>query len=337
MKDEDNDYQETNATANQNEENQEIMATNLQAPWAISMHGGTFFITEREGEIVKLEDKSSKRENLKLKEKLLVYGEGGLMGMALHPDFADNRLAYIYHTYGTEEKVRNRIILVKYNGTEWTEEKMLLDDIPGAIFHNGGRLKIGPDQKLYATVGDANIPESAQDITTLSGSILRMNLDGTIPDDNPFDDSYIYSYGHRNPQGLTWDEANDTMYASEHGPSGYDEINKIEAGNNYGWPHVTGDEKREGMQTPLFHSGKKTWAPSGLGFHNGNLYVASLRGEQIRKLNLESMSESVAWNNDGRIRDVWIESDTLFFISNNTDGRGNPRKNDDILMRLPIQ
>ncbi len=316
--------------------NKKVLATNLDVPWSISKYKDTFFITERSGHIVKVDEDGLRREDVNLSEPLLVYGEGGLLGMVLHSEFEKNGLAFIYHTYGTEQEVKNRIVLIKYDQDKWSEQDVLLEDIEGAVFHNGGRLKIGPDNKLYATVGDANKPDLAQDTDSLPGSILRLNLDGSVPADNPYPDSYIYSYGHRNPQGLSWDMETGEMYASEHGPSAYDEINKIEKGGNYGWPIATGDEHPEGIQAPLFHSGTDTWAPSGIAFDEGVLFVASLRGEMVREFQLDFGQQATLWNENGRIRDVFKDANYLYIISNNTDGRGNPGPDDDQLIRLEI-
>ncbi|WP_404467944.1 PQQ-dependent sugar dehydrogenase [Sutcliffiella horikoshii] len=316
--------------------NKEVMATKLNVPWSISKSEDTFFITERTGKIVKIDKEGMKREDIQLDKPLLVYGEGGLLGMELHPDFQENGLAFAYHTYGTEEKVKNRIVTLKYDGTEWKETGVLLEDIDGAIYHNGGRVKIGPDDKLYVTAGDANDPESAQNKELLTGSILRMNLDGTVPEDNPFPGSYVYSYGHRNPQGLAWDKETGEMYASEHGPSAFDEINIIKKGKNYGWPTYTGDEHAEGVEAPLFHSGTDTWAPSGIVVENGILYAASLRGEMVRAFDINFKQQSILWKDNGRIRDVWKEGDSIYFITNNTDGRGNPVPEDDQLIKLEL-
>lgn len=316
--------------------NKEVLATNLDVPWSISKSEDTFYITERSGSIVMVDGEGLKREDVILKEPLLVYGEGGLLGMELHPEFEKNRLAFVYHTYGNEQEVKNRIVLIKHNQGKWSEQEVLLEDIDGAIFHNGGRLKIGPDNKLYATVGDANIPDQAQNMETLPGSILRLNLDGSVPEDNPYPNSYIYSYGHRNPQGLAWNIETGEMYASEHGPSAFDEINKIEKGRNYGWPNATGDQHPEGTEAPLFHSGSETWAPSGIAFAEGVLFVSSLRGEMVREFELRFGKQSTLWNENGRIRDVLKDENYLYFISNNTDGRGNPGPEDDQLIRLEL-
>ncbi|MCA1319528.1 PQQ-dependent sugar dehydrogenase [Bacillus tianshenii] len=312
----------------------ETIAEKLDVPWAITKYNDTFFITERNGTIARISDGNLSRESVHLDKDVLRYGEGGLLGLALHPDFAANNQAFAYHTYGTKEAVKNRLVLLKYENGAWKEERALLEDIPGAIYHNGGRIAIGPDNMLYVTVGDATIPEEAQNTESLSGSILRMELDGSIPNDNPFPASYVYSYGHRNPQGLAWDRETGTLYESEHGPSARDEINIIEPGKNYGWPVISGSEEEKGMETPLFNSGTITWAPSGMSYYNGSLFVANLRGEMIRKFELESKKEYALVEGFGRMRDVLLDGDTIYAVTNNTDGRGNPIPEDDRLIKI---
>jgi glucose/arabinose dehydrogenase len=197
-------------------------------------------------------------------------------------------------------------------------------------------MKIGPDGKLYITTGDATTPSVAQNLGSLNGKILRMNLDGSIPADNPYPNSYVYSYGHRNPQGLAW--IGETLYASEHGQSAHDEINRIVAGANYGWPVIQGLEKKAGMETPLFQSGAEvTWAPSGMAAEDGKLYVAELRGNAVRVFDVEQKQSRVVISDLGRIRDVFVDGDYLYLVSNNTDGRGNPNERDDKLYRVRVE
>ena len=315
---------------------EEVIAENLEIPWSISKINNTFYVTERNGSIVKVNDGQVIRESLNLIEPVLSIGEGGLLGLELHPDFENNHLAFVYHTYGTENDVKNRVVLVEKLENAWQEREVLLDNIKGARIHNGGRIKIGPDNKLYVTTGDAADTSFSQERDDLAGSILRMNLDGSIPADNPFPNSYVYTYGHRNPQGLAWDGSNNVMYASEHGPSGRDEINIIESGENYGWPIITGDEKQEGMVSPLFHSGGDTWAPSGMVVKDGTLYVAGLRGNNVYAFDIEKKTVQEIYNGVGRIRDVHLSEDGIYIITNNTDGRGILTPGDDKLIHLKI-
>ncbi|KAF0819134.1 hypothetical protein KIS4809_1977 [Bacillus sp. ZZV12-4809] len=315
----------------------EILADELDIPWSIAKTGETFYITERQGSIVEMADGRKERQKVELEKKLSTASEAGLLGFVLAPDFLQSSEAYAYYTYENTSGQFNRIVTLRLQDGTWKEERLLLDNIPSGQFHHGGRLEIGFDGKLYATAGDAAAnPEIAQDVNSPGGKILRMNLDGSVPEDNPFRGSYVYSYGHRNPQGLAWTE-DGTLYESEHGPSANDEINRILPGKNYGWPVIKGTEKKEGMELPLFTSGdNETWAPSGMDYYQGRLYVAALRGSAVLEFDLETKDVKKIVSNLGRIRDVFIEGDVLYFISNNTDGRGNPLEKDDKLYRIQL-
>jgi glucose/arabinose dehydrogenase len=313
--------------------NLEIVAQDLRVPWAIDWDGTSFYISERIGSIVKISGDKKIRQNLHLEKELSTAAEAGVLGFVLHPEKKNN--AFLYYTYEDENGQFNRIVEIREENNEWFEEKVLLDYIPSGNFHHGGRIKIGPDKKLYITTGDATESMIAQDKTSLGGKILRMNLDGTIPDDNPYSNSFVYSFGHRNPQGLAWDETGQ-LYSSEHGSSGNDEINMIKPKGNYGWPIIQGDETRDGMIEPLFHSGENTWAPSGIAYYNGILYVTQLRGEGILAFDLKNKTYKQIVSNVGRVRDVFILGDHLYFVTNNTDGRGVPANHDDKLFKIPI-
>jgi len=319
-----------------NQPNIEVLAEKLQVPWSIDKVNQAFYISERTGTIVKIENGKTDRQPVHLKKPLAKASEAGLLGFVLDPQFLNNQKAYAYYTYGDDSEGQfNRVIVLRTNGAEWTEESILLDRIPSAAFHHGGRLKIGPDGMLYITTGDATTPETAQDVNTVNGKILRMNLDGTIPADNPFPNSFVYSYGHRNPQGLVW--VGKTLYASEHGQSAHDEINRVTPGANYGWPIIQGAEQKAGMVTPLYQSGDETWAPSGLAAANGKLYAATLRGNAVREFGLNQKMTKAVITSLGRIRDLYVDGDYLYFVSNNTDGRGTPDENDDKLYRVLLR
>jgi len=229
------------------------------------------------------------------------------------------------------------------------DEFILVDKIPGAVIHDGGRLKFGPDEKLYITTGDAGNSNAAQDLNSLSGKILRINPDGTIPSDNPFADSMIFSYGHRNPQGLDWDPVTGKLVVTEHGSSAHDEINVVEAGKNYGWPKVVGGEHDPQYIDPILQTGEDTWAPSGATFYDSKnipewtnkYFVATLRGGHLRMLdlNLEEnqviSSEALFSNTYGRLRDASMSPDgNLYLLTSNRDGRGAPAENDDRILKI---
>ncbi|MFT9596630.1 PQQ-dependent sugar dehydrogenase [Mesobacillus sp.] len=314
----------------------EVVAENLEVPWSINKSGETFYLSERPGSIVKVEGDNTERQKVSFKKEVSQAAEAGFLGFVLAPDFEQSNKAFAYYTYENGTGQFNRIVELTLNNGEWVEGKLLLDKIPSGRFHHGGRLKIGPDGKLYATAGDAATnPEIAQDLGSLGGKILRLNLDGSVPADNPFENSYVYSYGHRNPQGLAWSE-DGKLYASEHGPSAQDEINLIQAGKNYGWPEITGGDTKQGMEAPIFHSGSDTWAPSGMAAYERKLYVATLRGNALREFDPAAKTTHEVVTGLGRIRDVIVDGDDLFFISNNTDGRGTPSEGDDKLYRVKI-
>ncbi|MEG0261323.1 MAG: sorbosone dehydrogenase family protein [Lysinibacillus sp.] len=313
-----------------------VIANNLATPWSIEKFEDTFYLSERQGNIVKVEEGKVERQHVDLEKELASVSEAGLLGFVLAPDFQRSKLAYAYYTYVDNSEQFNCIVTLRLKDNYWKEESLLLDKIPSGTYHHGGRLKIGPDGKLFATAGDASEPSIAQDRESLGGKILRMNLDGSVPSDNPFPGSFVYSYGHRNPQGLTW-SPEEALYASEHGNSAYDEMNEIQAGQNYGWPLIEGFEEKKGMITPLFTSGSNTtWAPSGMAYYDGKLYVAALRGNAVIEFNLAKGEQREIITGLGRIRDILVEDNTLYFISNNTDGRGDPQSNDDKLYRVSL-
>lgn len=315
-----------------------VIAAGLRIPWAIEFAGDVIYISEREGNIVEIEGRDIDRQTVRLTKTVHHEGEGGFLGLLLAPDFADTGLAYAYHTYQEDGRTFNRIVLLKLEGSEWAEQRALLEGIPGDLYHNGGRLAFGPDGMLYATTGDAEERALSQDKNSLAGKILRMTPEGDIPEDNPFGQSYVYSYGHRNPQGIAWTK-DGIMYSTEHGPSGrpggHDEINRIEPGRNYGWPSIIGDATQAGMETPLYHTGEEAIAPSGTIIDDeGRLVIAALRGEAIYRFTLETGKMEVLYDGEGRIRDLELRGGKLYFITNNRDGRGQPSATDDRLVAM---
>ncbi|MBW4083490.1 sorbosone dehydrogenase family protein [Paenibacillus sp. S150] len=330
----------------------QTLAAGLDVPWEMDFApDGRIFFTERPGTLRVIEN-GEVRDNplLEFPAPFLSRGEGGLLGFALDPAFEDNGFAYTYHSYRSESGgVENRVLRLSISGSKAVIDKVLLDGIPGDTNHNGGRIKFGPDGYLYITTGERYEPELAQDRNSLGGKILRISPDGSIPADNPFPGSPVYSWGHRNPQGLAWQPGSGILYSSEHGQSSHDEINIIEAGGNYGWPLIEGDEagagNGAGMKLPLLHSGEETWAPSGIAFitqgpWSGELLVANLAGQQLLHVSLgagngEAAAEAMFHEEWGRIRNVAEGPDgTLYLMTNNRDGRGSPGAEDDRLIAL---
>ncbi|MCD8762652.1 PQQ-dependent sugar dehydrogenase [Mammaliicoccus sciuri] len=313
----------------------ETVAQGLDIPWSIARSDDVFYLSERPGKIIKIDGNKKTEQQVDLDKEVSTAAEAGLLGFVLAPDFKDSKEAYAYYTYEDNNQF-NRIVKLKLENDTWKEDEVLIDKIPSGQYHHGGRLKIGPDDKLYATTGDASDEQNAQDKDTLGGKILRINLDGSKPKDNPISNSYVYSYGHRNPQGIVW-TPDGQMYASEHGNQANDEINEIKEGQNYGWPVIGGNEENDNMETPIFTSGSDdTWAPSGIAFKDGIIYSAALRGEGIMKFDVEKDEMKKVATKYGRIRDVYIVNDDLYFVSNNTDGRGNPSQNDDKMYKVSL-
>ncbi len=334
----------------------ETVADNLEIPWEIAFApDGRIFFTERVGNLRVIENGKLNPDPVANLEVGSV--EGGLLGLALDPNFEHNHFLYLYYTYFEFPFTYNKVVRFTEKDNTLLDEFIVVDKIPGAAIHDGGRLKFGPDEKLYITTGDAGNSNAAQDLNSLSGKILRINPDGTIPPDNPFANSIVFSYGHRNPQGLDWDPVTGKLVVTEHGPTGergfaHDEVNVVEAGKNYGWPKVIGGEHDSQFVDPILHTGEDTWAPSGATFYDSDnipewtnkYFVATLRGGHLRMLDLDIeenkviSSEALFSNTYGRLRDASMGPDgNLYLLTSNRDGRGSPIGNDDrILKIIPI-
>lgn len=333
----------------------EIVAENLFVPWSIVFTSpNRILLTERNGAVRVVEDGQLRQEPLYTFESVSTGGEKGLSGMALHPYYDSNKKIYICYTEDTQNGLENVIVSLTDMGDSLTDPQRIFDGIPSANNHAGCRIAFGPDNLLYVTTGDALERQQAQDLDSLAGKTLRITAEGDIPADNPFSNSPIFSYGHRNHQGLAWHPETGQLFSSEHGPSvfdgprGGDEINLLRAGENYGWPAVSHQESQEGMIDPLvvytpaiapasahFYSGEAFPALQNYFLMGGlvgtDIYYALFNPENPR----EVMDKGQFGLEVGRIRDITTGPDGfIYFVTSNQDGRGNPRNADDTLYRL---
>ena len=311
----------------------ETILSDLNYPWDIEAEGGRLYITEKAGTLGILEAGAFRRLPVETSVPILNDRGGGLLGLALRPDFAETRRAVLYQHAGTPDARTNRVIEVALDGNRWRETRVLIDGIPGHPLYNGGRVAFGPDSMLYVTTGWTENPARPQDLNSLAGKILRITPDGTVPVDNPFDGSPVWSFGHRNPQGLAWDNTGQ-LFAAEHGQSGHDEVNLIEPGANYGWPVIQGNETAEGMRAPLTHSANATWAPSGLAWRGSHLLLAGLRAEGI--LSVSPDGDVAPFHQTGeRIRDVLVVGEDVFAVTTNRSPRRNGVSDDRLIRLVP--
>jgi len=321
----------------------ETVVGGLDVPWALAFApDGAIYLTERPG-LIRVVREGRLEAKAVATLPAAARGESGLMGLALDPEFALTR--HLYTCYMMERRggsLVNRVVRLTLRGGVAGDEHVLLDDMPANVYHDGCRLKFGGDGKLYVTMGDAGNSSAAQRLDSLSGKILRINADGSVPADNPFPKSPVWSFGHRNPQGLAWD-ARGRLLAAEHGPSGFpgghDEINLIQPGKNYGWPDVYGKAGNARFVDPLVESGRDTWAPSGIAILGDHLYAGALRGKRLLRLRLtgDGLTPDGDWltGTHGRLRDVVVGPDgALYVTTSNRDGRGSPAKDDDRILRV---
>ncbi|MGR3322601.1 MAG: PQQ-dependent sugar dehydrogenase [Pseudooceanicola sp.] len=306
------------------------IAEDLDYPWDVEVHGGSVYMTEKKGNLVILEGGALRRATLQTSLPTLDDRGGGLLGMALRPDFATSRRIVLYQHVGTANDRTNRVIEAVLDGGTLRETRVLLDGVPGHPLYNGGRVAFGPDGMLYVTTGWTENRALPQDPDSLAGKILRLTPDGAIPPDNPFPGSPVWSLGHRNPQGLAWN-AEGTLFAAEHGQSGHDEVNRIEPGGNYGWPVVQGDENGDGFTPPLAQSGGTTWAPSGLAWDGERLLVAGLRAEGILGVRTDG-AVSVAHDIGERTRDIAVTDDGIYYITTSRSPRGDGPSRDRLVL-----
>ena len=332
----------------------EVVASGLEVPWSIEFApDGRMFVTERPGRLRVIEDGKLNPTPVHVFPDVASESEEGLMGLALHPQFARNGWLYVCYARN-DGGTTDRVVRYKETRGRLTEPRVILDRIPAARFHAGCRLKFGPDAKLYVTTGDATDREIAQDMRSLGGKILRLNDDGSIPRDNPFPNSPIFSLGHRNPQGIDWHPTAGLLFETEHGPSGFDggfggdEVNIVERAKNYGWPFIHHRQKRAGMESPLLEY-TPAMAPASAAFYRrgkikeleNNFFFGCLRGEQLRRIVLDPknprrvISDQKFLGGLGRIREVAMGPDgALYFSTSNRDGRGSPAREDDRIFKI---
>ncbi|TMR93064.1 PQQ-dependent sugar dehydrogenase [Nonomuraea basaltis] len=317
----------------------EELARGIDVPWGLTfLPGGDALIAEREtARVLRLTPGSGQARQVYEVAGVAAMREGGLLGLAASPDFAQDNLVYAYFTAEQD----NRIVRFRLDGDEQPE--VILDGIAKATYHNGGRIAFGPDGMLYAGVGDAGNTQSSQDPDSLNGKILRLTPDGRPAPGNPNPGSPVYSLGHRNVQGLAWD-AQGRMFAAEFGQNELDEVNLIEPGRNYGWPAVEGAGDTQGGRytNPLVTWPVSEASPSGLAIAGNTIYVAALRGQRLWTIPLtgDPAGDPVAQLQDryGRLRTVQVAPDgALWLTTSNTDGRIDPRDGDDRVLRFPAR
>ncbi len=299
-----------------------VISSNLDFPTSAGiLPDGRVLVTEQKGDILFLDNNGTLLNKYKLNDNY--FNEGaGLLGITLHPKFDENSYFYIYYAYQNDTKIFNKIERIEEKNSTIIGKKTIMDKIPSFQLHNGGALEFGPDGKLYASVGDNTISESSQELSSLRGKILRINDDGTIPQDNPFKNSAVYSYGHRNVVGLAWDFGTKTLYASEAGRIGNDEINIIKPGQNYGWPiEECGNLERPQFAKPEFCFTPSIY-PAGMTISNskklgyeGKLIVATLKGEHLRAIDLYSKDQVTILTGYGKLKDVIEDKDGSLYIT----------------------
>ncbi|MGW0736868.1 PQQ-dependent sugar dehydrogenase [Streptomyces sp. NPDC002851] len=320
------------------------VAEDLKSPWGLAeLPEGDLLVSSRdEATITRVDAKTGEKTEVGVVPGVVPGGEGGLMGLALSPSYAQDRLVYAYFTTASD----NRIVRFLYDPEKPEGERLgapdtVLKGIPKGSNHDGGRIAFGPDKLLYAGTGETGDEELAQDKESLGGKILRMTPDGDPAKGNPDPDSLVYSYGHRNVQGLAWD-ADKRLWASEFGQDTWDELNLIQPGKNYGWPEVEGIGKREGFVDPVAQWRTAEASPSGIAYAKGSIWMAGLRGKRLWRIPLDGTKpvaepEHFLEGEHGRLRTVVpTGDDELLVVTNETDKRGTPEPGDDKILRVKV-
>lgn len=314
------------------------VATGLEVPWGVAvLPDGSTLVSERiSARIDQIPAGGGERRTIGTVPGVESGGEGGLLGLAISPTYATDRLVYAY--LGTTDD--NRVVTMTLRGDRLGAPRAIITGIPKGPIHDGGRIAFGPDGKLWITTGDAGIRELSQDRNSLGGKILRAEPDGSVPADNPFG-TLVWSYGHRNVQGIAWDSGGQP-WATEFGQSSFDELNLIRKGANYGWPIVEGVGRRDGFEDPAVTWRTDEASPSGLAIVDDIAYVGALRGQRLWQVPLrgERAGESIATLDGslGRLRSVAVApgGDALLVTTSNRDGRGSPRDGDDRVVRVSL-
>ncbi|MGE0878951.1 MAG: sorbosone dehydrogenase family protein [Acidimicrobiia bacterium] len=308
----------------------QVVGTGLSVPWGLAfLPDGSALVSERtNGRILQIAPGKDPVEVMKLPSRAI--GEGGALGLAVSPNYPSDKSVFAYYTTATGN------VVARF--TLGGEPDVILSGIAAASTHNGGRLAFGRDGFLYVTTGDAGTPANAQNRTSLNGKILRITADGRPAPGNPFNGSPVWSYGHRNVQGLAWD-AKGRLFASEFGQNRLDEVNLIEAGKNYGWPNVEGTGTDPQYVNPLITWPTSQSSPSGAAISGGFLYVGALQGKRLWQIPITDSGLGEPGrlfdNQFGRIRSVAVAPDgALWFTTSNRDGRGSPVGSDDRVVRV---
>jgi glucose/arabinose dehydrogenase len=315
------------------------VARDLVVPWGIAfLPDGTALVSERDTTKVLAISPGGRPRTVGRLEAAEPQGEAGLLGLEVSPDFAEDSLVYAYLSTARD----NRVVRMEYDGRRLGKPQVVLAGIPNGFIHDGGRLEFGPDGYLYVSTGEIGEEQLAQDRDSLAGKILRITPDGDPAPGNPVDGSPVWTMGHRNVQGLAFDDQ-DRLWASEFGDSTWDELNRIERGRNYGWPLVEGRGDLEEYRNPFAQWRTSEASPSGLAFADGALWMASLRGERLWRVPVRA-DGSIGKPQDffvggyGRLRTVVVAPNGDLWVStSNRDGRGTPAAADDRILRVTLR